>query len=112
MRVVFRALGPISIAAGLVPPHTSAKLVKLRQPEAVRAMNDEGIGAWNIKPALHDGRGKQHIVALVVKGRHALFDLVWRHLSMRDDIEDLWHFLAQEFLDLGDRKSTRLNSSH
>src|SRR3546814_10521266 len=77
--------GQISISAGLGPPHTSAKLVKLRQPEAVRAMNDEGIGAWDIKPALHDGRGKQHIIALVVKGRHALFDLRWRHLSVRSE---------------------------
>src|SRR3546814_16994388 len=75
-------------SAGLGPPHTPAKLVKLRQPKAVRPMNDKRIGAWNIKPALHDGRGKQHIIALVVKGRHALFDLGWRHLSMCDDIAD------------------------
>src|SRR3546814_10786448 len=103
----------------LGPPQPPGKLVKRRQPKAVRPMNDKRIGAWNIKPALHDGRGKQHIIALVVNGRHALFDLGWRHLSMCDDIADLWHFLAQEFLDLGqvsdargDRKSTRLNSSH
>src|SRR3546814_4748298 len=70
-------------------------------------MNDEGIGAWVIKPALHDGRGKQHIIALVVKGRHALFDLRWRHLSVCDDIADLWHFLAQEFLDLGQVSDAR-----
>src|SRR3546814_17832984 len=55
--------GQISISAGLGPPHTPAKLVKLRQPKAVRPMNDKRIGAWNIKPALHDGRGKQHIIA-------------------------------------------------
>src|SRR3546814_11513920 len=70
-------------------------------------MNDKRIGAWNIKPALHDGRGKQHIIALVVKGRHALFDLGWRHLSMCDDIADLWPFLAQEFLDLGQVSDAR-----
>src|SRR3546814_9562719 len=99
--------GQISISAGLGPPHTPAKLVKLRQPKAVRPMNDKRIGAWNIKPALHDGRGKQHIIALVVKGRHALFDLGWRHLSMCDDIADLWHFLAQEFLDLGQVSDAR-----
>src|SRR3546814_13932394 len=81
--------GQISISAGLGPPHTPAKLVKLRQPKAVRPMNDKRIGAWYIKPALHDGRGKQHIIALVVKGRHALFDLGWRHLSMCDAIADL-----------------------
>src|SRR3546814_10555345 len=41
--------GQISISAGLGPPHTPAKLVKLRQPKAVRPMNDKRIGAWNIK---------------------------------------------------------------
>src|SRR3546814_15899913 len=52
--------GQISISAGLGPPHTPAKLVKLRQPKAVRPMTDKRIGDWNIKPALHDGRGKPH----------------------------------------------------
>src|SRR3546814_7042929 len=33
--------GQISISAGLGPPHTPAKLVKLRQPKAVRPMNDK-----------------------------------------------------------------------
>src|SRR3546814_19459192 len=37
----------------------------------------------------------------------ALFDLGWRHLSMCDDIADLWHFLAQEFLDLGQVSDAR-----
>src|SRR3546814_11693306 len=73
-------------------------------------MNDEGIGAWDIKPALHDGRGKQHIIALVVQGRHALFDLRWRHLSVCYDITDLWHFLAQEFLDLGQFSAARVDA--
>src|SRR3546814_2367006 len=50
--------GQISISAGLGPPHTPAKLVKLRQPKAVRPMNDKRIGAWNIKPALH--RSEEH----------------------------------------------------
>src|SRR3546814_17293578 len=48
--------GQISISAGLGPPHTPAKLVKLRQTKAVRPMNDKRICAWNIKPALTDGR--------------------------------------------------------
>src|SRR3546814_14658532 len=45
--------GQISISAGLGPPHTPAKLVKLRQPTAVRPMTDKRIGGWNNKPALH-----------------------------------------------------------
>src|SRR3546814_4839606 len=81
--------GQISISAGLGPPHTPAKLVKLRQPKAVRPMNDKRIGAWNIKPALHDGRGKQHIIALVVKGRHALFDLGWRSEEHTSELQSL-----------------------
>src|SRR3546814_6016747 len=52
----------IGISAGLGPPHTFATLVKLRQPDSVRATNDDGIGAWEIKPARHDGRGKEHII--------------------------------------------------
>src|SRR3546814_11498796 len=53
--------GQISISPGLGPPHTSAKLVKLRPPEAVTAMHEEGICDWNNKPAPHHGHGKQHI---------------------------------------------------
>src|SRR3546814_2547855 len=84
--------GQIGISAGLGPPHTPAKLVKLRQPKAVHPMNDKRIGAWNIKPALHD-RSEEHtselqslmrisysVFCLKKKNRLLLSHIIYTHL--------------------------------
>jgi hypothetical protein len=96
-----RRRGEIGIGAQLRTPDAPAKLVQLREAEAVRAMDDDRVGRGNIDPAFHDGGGEQHVIFALIEGAHALFHLAGRHLAMGGNIFDLRHIGAQPFLDLG-----------
>ena len=91
----------IGIGARLGATDAPAKLVELRQAEAVGAVDDHRVGGRDVDPAFDDGGGNQHLELLVVKGRHALLHLGGGHLAVRDDVADLGHLVAQELLQIG-----------
>src|SRR5690606_40000599 len=87
-----RALGrheEVGVGALRGAADATAELVELRESQRVGAVDEDGVGVGDVQPALHD-RGAQEHVDLAV-----------------DEAGD--HLLQGAF---GDRKSTRLNSSH
>ena len=72
------------IGVGLMvrAPDTAAELVQLCQPELVRALDDNGVGAGNVDAGFDNGGAHQHVEALVIEVRHDLFQLALAHLAM------------------------------
>src|SRR3546814_12954235 len=94
----FRSIG---VSARLRPPDPAAQLIELCEAEAVGAVDNQCVRARDIEAGFDDRRRHQHVIFAVVKGAHPLLDLARRHLAVRDDIFDLGHPRAQEFLDVG-----------
>ena len=74
------------VGVGLVVAATdaAAQLVQLGQAELVGALDEDGVGAGHVDAGLDDGRGHQHVEALVVEVAHHLFQLALVHLSVAD----------------------------
>lgn len=74
------------VGVGLVVAATdaAAQLVQLGQAELVGALDEDGVGAGHVDAGLDDGRGHQHVEALVVEVAHHLFQLALVHLSVTD----------------------------
>ncbi|MCY1352806.1 hypothetical protein D9M69_391250 [compost metagenome] len=62
----------------------AAQLVQLGQAELVGALDDDGVGAGHVDAGLDDGRGHQHVEALVVEVAHHLFEIALAHLPVAD----------------------------
>ncbi|MNE64030.1 hypothetical protein D3C80_1594150 [compost metagenome] len=58
--------------------------MQLGQAELVGALDDDGVGAGHVDAGLDDGRGHQHVEALVVEVAHHLFQLALAHLPVAD----------------------------
>ena len=99
-RAVLRR-GQVGIGAQLRSPDAAAQLVELREAEAVGAMDDEGVGARDVEPALDDRRREQHVVLALVEGAHPLLDLGRAHLPVRGDELHFGHVLAQPLFESG-----------
>src|SRR5471030_2421750 len=62
----------------------AAQLVQLRQAKLVGTLDDDGVGAGHVDAGLDDGRGDQHVEALVVEVAHHLFEFAFAHLPVAD----------------------------
>ena len=93
--------GQVSIGAQLRAPDPPAQLVKLRQTEAVGAVDDDGVGGGDIEAAFDDGGREQHVVLALVECAHPLLDFAGAHLAVGADGFHLGHGLAQPFLEIG-----------
>ena len=60
-----------------------AKLVQLRQPEFVGAVDDDGVGVGDVDAGFDDGGTEQHVESLLQKVAHDLFQLALAQLSVR-----------------------------
>ena len=72
-------VGPV---VGATDP--SAELVELGEPEAVRAIDDDGVGGRHVDPGLDDGRAHEDVEAPVVEVEHDLLEVAFAHLPVRD----------------------------
>ncbi len=81
------------VGVGLVvtAPDAAAQLVQLGQAELVGALDDDGVGAGHVDAGLDDGRGHQHVEALVVEVAHHPFQLALAHLPVADADARLGH---------------------
>ena len=61
-----------------------AQLVQLRKAEAVRPVDDDGVGARHVDAGLDDGRAQQDVEALLVKVAHDVLELALGHLPVGD----------------------------
>src|SRR5205823_494083 len=51
----------IRVGLVFVTAHPAAELVEVTQPEAVRAIDDDGVGVWDVDAALDDRGGNEDI---------------------------------------------------
>ena len=83
--------------------HAPAQLVQLGQPEAVGAVDHDGVGGRHVDSALDDRGADQHVVALAVEIEHHRFQLALAHLPVGDRDAGVRHqllHLAGDFLDV------------
>ncbi len=74
----------------------AAELVELGEAEAVRAVDDQGVGVGDVEAVLDDGRGEQDVGARLEEGVHRLLQLALVHLPVGDDDAGLGHELADQ----------------
>jgi hypothetical protein len=55
-------------------PDSTAKLVELREPEEVGAVDDHRVGSRDVEPALDDGRRREHVELAVHEIEHRLLE--------------------------------------
>ena len=81
------------VGVGLVlePAHPAAQLIELRKPEAVGALDDEGVAVRDIEPALDDRRADQHLVLAGDELRHDPLQPGGVHLAVADAEGDVRH---------------------
>ena len=51
----------ISVRLMLGPTHASPQLIKIGEAKPVRAIDDDGIGVWDIEAAFDNRRANQHV---------------------------------------------------
>src|SRR5437867_9911147 len=66
----------------LVPANASAQLIKVAQPETIGAVDDDGVGVWDIKAALDNRSREQHICFAVDESGHHFLKLIAVHLAV------------------------------
>ncbi len=94
----------VGVCLPFAPPHPPAELVELGEPEAVRALYDDGIDVRYIKTRFNDGSGHEHLELHFEKILHDLFELALLHLAVRPlngytrkDISQLLHLPVDGF---------------
>lgn len=74
----------VGVAMVVTAADPATQLVQLRQAELVGPLDDDGVGARHVDAGLDDGRGDQHVEALVVEVAHHLFEFALAHLPVTD----------------------------
>ena len=79
-------------------PYPTAELVEVAETEALRLIDDDGIGIGYIDPILHHGGGEEDVVLLIDKASKHLLQLLRRHLTVADTYADARHRLPDILL--------------
>ena len=66
------------------PTDPSAELVKLREPEPVGLVDDDGVDVGDVQSALDDGGADEDVEPALVEVQHHFFQLPGRHLPVAD----------------------------
>ena len=72
-----------------------AQLVQLREPEAVGALDDDGVRRRHVDPGLDDRRADEEVDALRVELAHHVLEVALAHLPVRDRDPRLGHQLRE-----------------
>ena len=74
------------IGVGLVraAADAAAQLVEIGEAEAVRAVDDDGVGVGNIEAALDDRGRNQHVGLAGDEARHHVLEFLGLHLAVAD----------------------------
>ncbi|MNE03830.1 hypothetical protein D3C80_963430 [compost metagenome] len=76
-------------------PNATAQLVKLRQTEVIRAINNDGVRRRNVDTGFNNRGTHQHVKTLVVEIVHHPFQLALAHLPVTDGNAGLRHQFSQ-----------------
>ena len=94
LRLMSLAYSKYAYARVALRPTRAAQLIQLRQPEAMRAVDDERVGVGDVQARLDDRRAHQHVELAFGEREHRLLELVLGHLAMRDGDPRLGHQLV------------------
>ena len=72
----------ISVGFVLGTSNPPTQLIQIGQAETIRAINDNGVGIWNVQAAFDDGGADQDIDFSHDKAMHYRFQFVGIHLTM------------------------------
>src|SRR5439155_22628953 len=72
----------VSVRFVLGTPDPPAQLIQIGQAETIRAINDNGVGIWNVQAAFDDGGADQHIDVSHDKAMHHRFQFIGIHLAV------------------------------
>ena len=73
----------------------AAELVELRQPERVRAVDDDRVGVGDVQPGFDDRRADEDVGGSVGEGDHHLLERALGHLAVADDEADAGQHRAE-----------------
>ncbi len=85
----------VAVRALLASADPPAKLIKLREAEEVRAIDDHRVGAGDVEAALDDRGRREDVVAAVDEIEHRLFQSGLAHLPVRDGDARRGHELVE-----------------
>ncbi len=83
--------------------HAPAELVQLREPVAVRAVDDDRVGVGDIEAVLDDRRRQQDVGPPLHEAKHRALELVFAHLAVADGDPRFGHEALQQRPDREDR---------
>ena len=83
-------------------PNATAQLIKVRQTETIRAINDNGVGIWNIQAAFDDGGADQNVDFSADKTMHHRFQFIGIHLTVAKFHPRIWAKIGDAVADLFD----------
>src|SRR5260370_30332042 len=72
----------------------ATQLIELRQPEAVGAVDQNGVGAGDVQTVLNDGRGHQHVRFVADEFQHYALEFFFGHLAVGYHYARLGHQLC------------------
>src|SRR5579885_2759929 len=73
-----------------------AERVQLGQPEAIGAVDEDGVGTGDIEAVLDDGRGDENVGFIANELEHDGLELFFAHLAMTDNHTSLGNELRDE----------------
>ena len=62
----------------------AAELVEIGEAEAVGAVDEDGVGIWDVDAGLDDGGGEEYVGFVVYEGVHDGFQVLLVHLAVAD----------------------------
>ena len=81
---------------GLRPAaHPPAQLVKLREAQPVRTLDQDGVGLRDVQPRLDDGGGQQHVKRTLLEAQHDFLEFLLIHAPMGHADTRFRHQIAQ-----------------
>jgi len=81
----------------------TAQLIELRESEGLGAVDEHGVGARDVEAALDDRGAEQHVRFTVQEAQHAVFEVVFGHLAVRDQHAHFGNDALEQLRDLADR---------
>ena len=99
----FRRKQQISVGTAIGASHSSAKLVKLRKPEPIRAVDQNRVAERDVETVFDDRGGDQNVGFVMHEFHHHFFEFAFRHLSVANDDSRFWHQRLKFCGDLPDR---------
>ena len=88
---VFRRHQQVRVRAAIGASDAPAQLIELRQPVAIGAIDDDGVGVRDVEAVLDDGRREQHVVLVRDEVDHHALELFFAHLPVGDGHARLGH---------------------